>query len=91
MQRLLDWALLIQLARFGYTGVPVITANHTAWTTKENISTRNDKDFNLKKRNVHERIIKPFLEEIRMNQIAQQEANRKFTENDSEENVSLFD
>lgn len=91
MQRLLDWALLIQLARFGYAGIPVPTANHIAWTTKENISAQNDNDFNLKKRNVHERIIKPFLEEIKMNQLIQQEADRKFAEDDSEENVSLFD
>lgn len=68
MKRLLDWVFLIQMARFGYYGMPAKNANHIAWTTNQNISTKNNNDFNLKRLLVYKNYITPFIEEIKEQQ-----------------------
>jgi len=73
MKRLLDWALLIKLARYGYYGLNCTSANHIAHTTSENISSYGEADYKKKYIEVYTNFIKPFIEELKL----QREINNK--------------
>jgi hypothetical protein len=51
-KRLLDWAFLLKLLNYGYTGVPCQNASFKVISTKNDISAGSDEDYRIKSKRV---------------------------------------
>lgn len=60
-KRLLDWAFLLKLAKRGYYGTPVSSANFVAQSSAKDISAGSNEDYRLKARRVYQDFIVPLL------------------------------
>ncbi len=64
--RLLDWALWLKFAQFGYVGVPCKSANFVAISSENDISAGNPEDYQLKHNRIVEDFVKPLQKQITM-------------------------
>jgi hypothetical protein len=62
--RLLDWALWLKFAQFGYIGHPCKEANFVAISSENDISAGSPEDYQLKHQRVHEDFVKPLIKQV---------------------------
>jgi hypothetical protein len=64
--RLLDWALWLKFAQFGYIGHPCKEANFLAISSADDISAGTPEDYQLKHQRVYEDFVKPLVKQVSM-------------------------
>lgn len=63
-RRLLDWALWLKFAQFGFIGEPCREANFVAISSETDISAGSPEDYQLKHQRVHNDFVKPLIEQF---------------------------
>jgi len=59
---LLDWALWLKFAKFGFIGRPCINASFIAISSENDISAGSIEDYQIKHERVSEDFVKPLIE-----------------------------
>ena len=62
--RLLDWALWLKFAQFGYVGYPCTEASFIAVSSASDISAGNPEDYQIKHQRVHKDFVEPLIKQI---------------------------